>query len=180
MIIRQVQSIGTLVDEFSSFARMPQPSIKLVDIVTILKLSVKTEEARYPEIEYGLSLPEREVLFECDSIQIGQLLTNLFKNAAEAIMQKIQDLPKGSKTIGKISLKLLEEDNNLFVIITDNGAGFPDGILENATEPYVTSRDNGTGLGLAIAKKIMDDHQGELIIKNNPEDGATVSLIFKK
>ena len=58
--------------------------------------------------------------------------------------------------------------------------GFPDEILENATEPYVTSRDNGSGLGLAIAKKIMDDHQGELIIKNNPVDGATVSLIFKK
>ena len=69
---------------------------------------------------------------------------------------------------------------NLIVIITDNGTGFPNEILENATEPYVTSRDNGTGLGLAIAKKIMDDHQGELIIKNNPKEGATVSLVFKK
>ena len=180
MIIRQVQSIGTLVDEFSSFARMPQPSIKLVDIVTILKLSVKTEEARYPEIEYELNLPEREVLFKCDSIQIGQLLTNLFKNAAEAIMNSMAGLPEQSKRSGKISLNLLEDDQNLLVIITDNGAGFPDEILENATEPYVTSRDNGSGLGLAIAKKIMDDHQGELIIKNNPDDGATVSLIFKK
>ena len=141
---------------------------------------MKTEEARYPEIEYELNLPEREVLFKCDSIQIGQLLTNLFKNAAEAIMNSMEGLPEQSKRIGKISLNLLEDDQDLLVIITDNGAGFPDEILENATEPYVTSRDNGSGLGLAIAKKIMDDHQGELIIKNNPVDGATVSLIFKK
>jgi len=176
-IVRQVEDIGRMVDEFSSFARMPQPEMKSVNLVELCHQAIFLEGNRYPEIEYDAGLPEEPVTLQCDRQQISQVVTNLLKNAAESVSSLVAEnsAPNGG---GRIALELDMNETNVTVSITDNGKGFPPDLLDRITEPYVTTREKGTGLGLAIAKKIMEDHAGELVLTNNPELGATALLRF--
>ncbi len=177
IIVRQVEGIGRMVDEFSSFARMPQPELKEVNLSDLCNQSLFLERNRYPDIDYEIIMPIDPVMVSVDRQQINRTLTNVLKNAAESISA---NLTNGSETSGQINLALDEGDEQIIIYITDNGKGFQEDLLDQITEPYVTTRDRGSGLGLAIATKIMEDHNGELLLHNLDTGGAQVSLIFRK
>ena len=171
-IIRQVGDIGRMVDEFSNFARMPAPTMQLVDLTDLCRQQVFLQRNGNPGLDYGLDLPDRPVQCVCDGRQVAQVLTNILKNAKEGI-----DGRGGTELEpGRIALSLTENSDRIVITVNDNGKGFPEEGREQLTEPYVTLRERGTGLGLAIVKKIMDDHQGALELLDAPEGGARVVL----
>ncbi|MCW9046036.1 MAG: PAS domain-containing sensor histidine kinase [Alphaproteobacteria bacterium] len=175
-ITRHVEDIGQMIDEFTSFARMPQPKINLHNLSETCREAIFLEKNRHPDIEFKAEIPVEEILVQCDEKQIGRALTNILKNAAESVSSAM----KVSENIdaGQVSIVLAKLENKIKVTIDDNGFGFPPELKDRLTEPYVTSRAKGTGLGLAIVKKIMEEHGGELILSNNETGGARVELIF--
>ena len=180
-----------MVDEFSSFARMPQLSLKNENLSEICRGVMTLETNRHPDIGYDADLPADNIQLYCDHRQVSRALTNLFKNAAEAIIGREegqgektpQGIPKGEIHVtlgtgpGKDKDGNLEE-NVVTLTIEDNGRGLPKENREQLTEPYVTTRTKGTGLGLAIVKKIMEDHNGHLLLEDRDGGGASVSLVF--
>jgi two-component system nitrogen regulation sensor histidine kinase NtrY len=177
-IVRQVGDIGRMVDEFSSFARMPAPSMRDEDLSELIRQTVFLQRNARPEITFEMHLPEDgPVRFTFDSRQVGQALTNLLKNATEAIDGRGRP-EDGQLPPGRISVRLVEQADRTSVVVEDNGKGLPVENRERLTEPYVTTRSKGTGLGLAIVKKIMEDHGGELTLDERPGGGACVSLVF--
>jgi two-component system nitrogen regulation sensor histidine kinase NtrY len=177
-IVRQVGDIGRMVDEFSSFARMPSPVMREENLSEICHHAVVLQKAAQPSIEFIEVLPSSPVRRSFDSRQIGQALTNILKNAAEAIEGR--DSPDGRPPAkGRIAIELRVDSNGQAVIsVSDNGRGLPKQGRERLIEPYVTTRAKGTGLGLAIVKKIMEDHGGDLVLEDNDGGGARVRLIF--
>ncbi len=180
-IIRQVEDIGRMVDEFSAFARMPQPELKRIDLVDLCQQSLFLEKNRFPEIKYESEKLDDAVMHRCDRLQVGRALTNVLKNAAESIDAKEKEAAVAIPS-GEIILKLELGEDVVSIDIYDNGKGFPEDLIDRITEPYVTTRNKGSGLGLAIAAKIMEDHGGELKLNNNQEKGggAVVSLLFRR
>lgn len=172
-IIRQVGDIGSMVDEFSSFARMPAPQIRDRDLVDICRHAVFLQRTGSPDIAFVAELPELPLVVACDERLIGQALTNLLKNATEAIQSREQ--PTAS---GRVILRLWADDGRVVVEVEDNGRGLPTENRDRLTEPYVTTRTKGTGLGLAIVKKIMEDHGGDVYLDDASGGGARVGLIF--
>lgn len=175
-IIRQVNDIGRMVDEFSSFARMPAPIFKIENIVELVHQAVFLQQVAHPEISYDVKLPETPILLRCDSRQIAQTLTNLLKNAAESIEGRHADTSDAPP--GKIAIDVILAAPLMRISITDNGRGLPKENRERLTEPYVTTRAKGTGLGLAIVKKIMEEHGGKLLLGDAPDCGAVIQLVF--
>ncbi len=178
-IVRQVDDIGRLVDEFSSFARMPAPVMTEEDLGELCHQSVFLQRGAHPEIEFDCALPDEPVRVVCDGHQIGQVLTNLLQNAAESIEGRSPPR-NGELAPGHVAVRILPEGERIVVEVDDNGRGLPRDVRERLTEPYVTTRLKGTGLGLAIAKKIMEDHRGELLLEDREGGGARVSLIFRQ
>ncbi|MBC7953900.1 MAG: PAS domain-containing sensor histidine kinase [Rhodospirillaceae bacterium] len=174
-IIRQVGDIGRMVDEFSSFARMPAPQMKTEDLAEICRQSMFLQRTGYPDVSFESQLPEGKAPQVCDGRLIGQGLTNLLKNAVEAIQgREGTDLPRGL-----IRLTLSGQPGQWLIEISDNGKGLPAENRDRLTEPYMTTRAKGTGLGLAIVKKIMEDHGGDLYLEDAPGGGARVGMIFR-
>ena len=181
-IVRQVEDIGRMVDEFSAFARMPQPTMKPEDLVEICRQAVFLERNRTPDIPIETSFPDGAIMINCDSRQISRALTNVLKNAAESIDGR---LASGTSKMDKgwIRVTLMEETRSSAVdvfdefriVVEDNGRGLPED-RERLTEPYMTTRGKGTGLGLAIVRKIMEDHQGVVLLNNRDGGGAVVTL----
>lgn len=181
-IIRHVEDIGRMVDEFSSFARMPRPQLQHEDLRTIVEQAVFLERNRHPTIDIKSVLPTEPVSILCDNRQIAQAIVNLLKNAAEAIIGRESTgdtpLPPGEITV-RINAPLGGTDGEVELIVDDNGRGLPQENRDRLTEPYVTTRVKGTGLGLAIVKKIMEDHQGELVLTDREGGGTRVVLLFR-
>lgn len=177
-IVRQVGDIGRMVDEFSSFARMPAPVMAEEDLADLCRRAVFLQRTAHPKVNFACEVPERPVLVSCDGRQIGQALTNLLQNAAEAL----EGMERGGrgKSLGNVALRIVHEGDRTVVEIEDDGPGFPKHLRERLTEPYVTTRSKGTGLGLAIVKKIMEDHGGDLILADREGGGARVRLVFNK
>jgi two-component system nitrogen regulation sensor histidine kinase NtrY len=176
-IVRQVGDIGRMVDEFSSFARMPAPVMRLENLNALARQTVFLQQSGNPGIRYRTELPSEPLMVRCDPRQIGQAITNLMKNAAESIEGRTQ--PDGERLRpGEIVLRLGARDGRVEIAVEDNGRGLPDEDRERLTEPYVTTRVKGTGLGLAIVKKIMEDHGGDLIMDDRPGGGAIVRLVL--
>lgn len=176
-IIRQVGDIGRMVDEFSSFARMPQPQMKRELAQELLQHSVFLQQVAHPSITFTISTPEAPIYIECDGRLITQALTNVLKNATEAVAARVA---KDDKSPGEVRVKVeVTEEHALFRIV-DNGIGLPTDNRNRLTEPYVTTRVKGTGLGLAIVRKIIEDHAGELSLADGPVDGtgAEVRLLL--
>jgi two-component system nitrogen regulation sensor histidine kinase NtrY len=172
-IIRQVDHIGRLVGEFSSFARMPAPNIKPEDFIKTCKEEIFLQQQAHPHIKFEFISSLPEISFSYDREQMGQVLTNLLKNAVEAIEVK-------APLEGHIQVFLKEEDEKIILSISDNGIGLPSEGRERLTEPYVTFRDKGTGLGLAIVKKIVEDHGGIVSFHDGPLGGAEIQLAFAR
>ncbi|MEQ9488410.1 MAG: PAS domain-containing sensor histidine kinase [Alphaproteobacteria bacterium] len=170
-IIRQVGDIGRMVDEFSNFAKMPAPTMTDVDLADLCRQQVFLQRSANPDIDYDVDIPE-SMHQRCDGRQIAQVITNVLQNAKDAIDgRRGDDLPKG-----RISLILSQNQTHTSIVVTDNGKGFPTEHRDRLTEPYVTTREKGTGLGLAIVKKIVEDHDGTLVLGDASPSGAKVTL----
>jgi len=176
-ISRHVGDIGRMVEEFVSFARLPTPRFANEDLDGILKKAVFSAQVANPSIDYQLDVPAEPVLFYCDERQITQIMTNLLKNAAEAIEGRLVTHPERTE-LGRIRIALACRGDTVQVVIEDNGGGFPPADIHAMLEPYVTTRTKGTGLGLAIVKKIVEDHKGQISLENIPGSGAKVTLSF--
>ncbi len=174
-IIRQVADIGRMVDEFSSFARMPQPRMKEDDLMDVCRQAMFMQRTGYPDVRFETLLPDHVPMITCDSHLLGQALTNLLKNAVESIHGRD---PGDSQEPGLVRLTMSVGGKDVRVDIDDNGRGLPKEDRDRLTEPYVTTRAKGTGLGLAIVRKIMEDHGGALLLEDGPLGGARVSLVF--
>ncbi len=176
-IIRQVGDIGRMVDEFSSFARMPVPVMRRENAQELVQQAIFLQREGNPDITYETRLPKEPVYFECDGRLVAQALTNVLKNAGEAIASR---RAKGDDTPGRISLALAQEDERAMFRVTDNGIGLPHDERHRLTEPYVTTRAKGTGLGLAIVRKVAEDHGGDIALADaaDEQQGAEVTLAF--
>jgi len=180
-IIRQVGDLRRMVDEFSSFARMPKPVFRVENLTNIVSQAVFLQEVSAPNIEFKFKAPAKPVELCCDSRQIAQAMTNLLKNAVESI----QDAAAGKtgkardKKLGKVRIDMKSGPNKLEIKVEDNGPGLPEDMMERLLEPYVTTRTKGTGLGLAIVRKIMEDHYGSISLENRiGGKGAVITLNF--
>jgi len=176
-IIRQVGELRKMVDEFSSFARLPKPVFRSEDAVDLVRQAMFLQEVAHPEINYAFSALEEVPAIECDRHQFGQAMTNVLKNAAEAIEARRRDAEVDYR--GLIEVAVDTDENNLTVSVTDNGVGLPQG-GQRIMEPYVTTREKGTGLGLAIVKKIVEEHGGEISFAAAPGGGTTAILRFAR
>jgi two-component system nitrogen regulation sensor histidine kinase NtrY len=174
-IMRQVVDIGRMVDEFSAFARMPMPVLQDQDINELCRQAVFMQSTGRPDITFVQDMPPQPTRTVCDGRQIAQALTNILKNAAEAIDGRTADDHKDLPS-GQITLQVKLEPEQVVIVVSDNGKGLPIEDRNRLTEPYVTTRVKGTGLGLAIVKKILEDHHGALLLAERPEGGAQVTL----
>lgn len=174
-IVRQVGDLRNIVDEFSSFARMPKPVFREESLTDIVGHSVFLFEVAHSDIAFKFDAPDEVANLLCDRRQIGQAVTNLLKNAAEAIeSRRTRD---GKDLAGAVIASITESKDHFDVMVQDNGIGLPEN-KERLVEPYVTTRASGSGLGLAIVKKIVEEHQGEILFEDAPEGGARVTLRF--
>jgi two-component system nitrogen regulation sensor histidine kinase NtrY len=173
-IVRQVNDLRRIVDEFSSFARMPKPLFRMESLVDIARQAMFLHEVAHPALAFHLEAPETMPNMVCDRRQIGQALTNVVKNAVEAIEARREGeaLPRG-----EVKLTIAPDDTRLILTVSDNGVGLPverDRIIE----PYMTTRSRGTGLGLAIVKKIVEEHFGTIAFTDREGGGTVVTMCF--
>ena len=159
VIVRQTNDLRRIVDEFSKFARMPEPVRKDEDLVALVKAAVLLQENGQPDVRFVKSLPADPAMLDLDATMIGQALINLIKNAGESIETQREKLIPGYQ--GEIRVTLSLNDTDAKMTISDNGTGLPPD-RARLFEPYVTSREKGTGLGLPIVKKIIEEHGGTL------------------
>ena len=165
IIVRQTNDLRHIVDEFSKFARMPEPQQNAEDIVAMLRDSVVLQDAGQPDVTFEYDLPDGPLLVDLDRGMISQAFGNLLKNAAEATETKAKSMPPD--WIRKVKIYCEQEADYAVVKIADNGVGLPPD-RSRLFEPYVTTREKGTGLGLPIVKKIIEDHGGTLSLHTAP------------
>ena len=168
-ISRQVDDIGKLIDEFSSFARMPEPEIKLDNLSKCLNESFLLFSNSHKNIKFSINKEKQDIYFQFDKFQISQCFNNLIKNAVEAV----EKIPNPS-----ISINLKTENNKIFIDVIDNGIGISKEMANKIFEPYFTTKNKGTGLGLSIVKKIIEDHNGKIKIDKNKQMAGITSLII--
>jgi two-component system, NtrC family, nitrogen regulation sensor histidine kinase NtrY len=174
-IIRHVGDIGRMVDEFSAFARMPQPVIKPEDIGRVAREALVLQKTARPQIMWHTQIPEQGPVAPCDRRLLRQALTNLLQNAADAVAMRDETRAGG----GTIGLSIEAGETEVRIIVTDDGVGLPLEDRARLTEPYVTHKPKGTGLGLAIVKKIMEDHGGRLTLDDRLDGpGAVATLVL--
>ena len=168
VIIRQTGDLRRIVDEFSKFARMPEPDRRIEDLARLVRDTAVLQDAGFEDIAVTADLPEGCVMAEIDPTMIGQALTNMAKNACEAIDTLCEKgAPDGHE--GRVALTLRVDEDEAQITITDNGVGLPED-RARLFEPYVTTREKGTGLGLPIVKKIIEEHGGQLTLADAAPD----------
>ncbi len=172
-IVKHVGDIGHMVNEFSSFARMPEAVMKPHNINRILQDIFILNKQAHPDIRFDFASHPAANNLMCDDQQIRQAVTNIITNALDSVTARLQKTPEPA---GKISLTVTTQNEWLDISIEDNGIGLPkDRDPQSLTEPYVTLREKGTGLGLAIVKKILEDHKGQIHFQNL-DHGARITL----
>lgn len=177
-IIRQVESLELMVDEFSAFARMPAPELVATDVGVILENTIFAQGVSFPEIRFRKNgrWPGSTVVHG-DERLLSQALTNVLKNSSEAVQRKIESgVSRGFQ--GEVMIEVIDTGSSLAIHVTDNGPGWPFKDTDRLMEPYVTTRDGGTGLGLAIVKRIVEDHGGQLKLKAREEAEGARTLIY--
>jgi len=176
IIIRQVDGMRKMVDEFSAFARMPVPVYKKANLTNLVKELGSISLLSNKLINVKIKTPKKNIIAVIDENQIRQALQNIISNAINSMLEQ----KKINNTKYELAIELKERVNNRYaILVIDSGMGLPNNMLEDLTDPYVTTRKNGTGLGLAIVKKIMEDHNGELILNNLKDNsGVCASLVF--
>ena len=179
-IIRQVADIGRMVDEFSSFARMPKPSLEVVDVREGLRDAVFLMQVGHPDVDVTVDLPDEPMTGRFDVRLLSQVITNLIKNGIEAI-----DAVEPSAERGHVEVSGSTSHGALIIDVIDDGIGLPHENRQLLHEPYMTTREKGTGLGLAIVRKIVEEHSGTIELMDAPDvaeggQGAMVRLSFPK
>ena len=177
-IVRQVDDIKRMVDEFSSFARMPKATPVSDDLSSTIRQVLFLMRVGHPEIAFNDHLPDENVIAVFDRRLLSQALTNVIKNATEGI----NALPEHERTTPAIDVSLsIGEDDVVSIDIVDNGKGFPTENRQRLLEPYMTTRAEGTGLGLPIVAKILEDHGGGIELLDAPQGrGARVRMYFPR
>jgi two-component system, NtrC family, nitrogen regulation sensor histidine kinase NtrY len=171
-IIRQVGDLRRMVDEFSSFARMPKPIFREEALIDICRQAVFLHEVAHPAIHFTIDVDDPAIRLLCDRRQLGQALTNIIKNGIEAIEEQ------GEISTGKISVHASKDSSDVVIVsVSDNGIGLPQE-RGRLAEPYMTTRARGTGLGLAIVKKIVEEHGGHLHFSDQTGGGSLVTMRF--
>jgi len=184
VITRQTDDIRRIVDEFSKFARMPELRRKNEELNALIESTVSLQQAGQPDVLINFVKTEQPVIISIDATLINQALTNILKNAGEAIEARKQRVLDSDEK-GKIDVNLQDQPDIIILHITDNGIGLPQD-RSGLFEPYVTTREKGTGLGLAIVKKIIEEHGGTLKLEDasssqtNNITGAKVSIELPK
>jgi two-component system, NtrC family, nitrogen regulation sensor histidine kinase NtrY len=177
-IVRQVGDLRKMVDEFSSFARLPKPVFRQEDALDLVRQALFLQEVAHPQIDFAIASEEEgRVIISADRHQVGQAMTNVLKNAVEAIEARAKNAEPDYR--GRISVGLSADDSDVIVTVEDNGIGLPQD-RERIVEPYVTTREKGTGLGLAIVNKIVEEHGGEMGFSGASGGGTRVTLRFAR
>ena len=183
-IIRQVGDLRKMVDEFSSFARLPKPVFRAEDPIDLARQAVFLQEVARPDLSFSFHADEAaQGRILCDRHQFGQAMTNVLKNAVEAIEARARTAAPDWR--GRIAVTMRGTDDadagtgSIAITIADNGIGLPQD-RERIAEPYVTTREKGTGLGLAIVKKIVEEHGGEMVFASAEDGGTLVTLRFAR
>ena len=185
VIIRQTNDLRRIVDEFSKFARMPEPIKRPTNVTKLLKDVILLFQVSSPKINIVFNNLYDDFNISIDETMINQAFTNLIKNAGEAIESKLNSQPD-LKFDPEIRITIDQIMNDLEITIEDNGIGLPNQGRSRLFEPYVTNRDNGTGLGLSIVKKIIEEHNGSLeLLDASPFSktdsfGAKMRIVFPK
>jgi two-component system nitrogen regulation sensor histidine kinase NtrY len=172
-IVRQVTDIGRMVDEFSAFARMPNPVFADADLVALCRHAVVLQQTAHPDIHFETQFPSNALTMACDGGLLAQAVTNLLRNAIEAIEGRTA--PEGGEKVpdGIISVSLEVSADQVRITVEDNGRGLPETQRDRLTEPYITTRAKGTGLGLAIVKRIIEQHDGDLRLDDRTDPDAS-------
>ena len=182
-IVRHVDQIGRLVNEFSAFARMPEPVFQDERLAQIVNDAVLLQRTARPDIAFDVDLGRPELMLACDHAKVGQVLTNLLQNAIDAIDAKGDAKAEGREDRephGHVRVRVLEEERAIIVQIEDDGVGLPPQHRERLFEPYVTTKAKGTGLGLAIVRKIMEEHEGSIDLGEAAGGGTSARLVFPR
>ena len=185
VIIRQTNDLRRIVDEFSKFARMPEPIKRPTNVTKLLKDVILLFQVSSPKISIVFNNLYDDFNVSIDETMINQAFTNLIKNAGEAIESKLNSQPD-LKFDPEIRITIDQIMNDLEITIEDNGIGLPNQGRSRLFEPYVTNRENGTGLGLSIVKKIIEEHNGSLeLLDASPFSktdsfGAKMRIVFPK
>lgn len=177
-ILRQVSDIGRMVQEFSDFARMPKPTPVRFDLAALITDVVFAQRVVHPDFKFVLELPKQGLEIEGDERMLGQAVTNIVKNAAEALSRRPEtDEAQGQITV---SVDVADQDGLVTIQVEDNGPGFPQEARDQLMEPYVTTREGGTGLGLAIVNRVIMDHGGSVQLLETPDggEGAIVKIVL--
>ena len=174
-ITRQVADIGRMVEEFSGFARMPKPTFGKFNLVDMVESVAFSQRMTTPTTSVTVTAPPHPVEVQGDERMLAQALTNLVKNAAEAVERHIE---AGAPGKGSVAIDVFRDGEEVQITVRDNGAGFPVEDRERLLEPYVTTRKNGVGLGLAIVTRIVEDHGGRIWLGDNElaGNGARVDI----
>ncbi len=175
-ILRQVADIGRMVDEFSGFARMPAPRFEPMDIAATAREAVFDLRLSFSDVRFDIEGDEAPISLTCDGRLIAQALTNVLKNAAEAVQSRCAK--EGEPKEGRVLMRIAHDDADVTIDIIDNGAGFPVRDRDRLVEPYVTTRTKGTGLGLAIVRRVVEDHGGSLSLSDAPPPGPGAMVRF--
>ena len=176
VIVRQTNDLRRIVDEFSKFARMPEPERRKIDLIPTLSSIVLLQETGQPGVKFERDICEGPIMADLDETMISQALTNLIKNAGEAI-ESLEEKGAPVGLVPTVRVSCEQTDGRAVIRISDNGIGLPQD-RARLFEPYVTTRDKGTGLGLPIVKKIIEEHGGSLFLEDaevfggNPSPGA--------
>lgn len=176
-IIRQVGDLRKMVDEFSSFARLPKPVFRAEDASDLVRQSLFLQEVAHTSIDFSFACDAMAMPIQCDRHQFGQCMTNVLKNAVEAIETKARQAEVDFR--GRIVVTLSGDHDTVTISVTDNGIGLP-ADRERILEPYMTTREKGTGLGLAIVHKIVEEHGGEMAFTPEPGGGTRVTMRFAR
>ena len=174
-ITRQVADIGRMVEEFSGFARMPKPTFGEFNLVDMIQSVAFAQRMATPGISVVVNAPNHAVPMRGDERMLAQAMTNVAKNAAEAVERALE---VGEMKSGSVTIDIFQDEDEVQISIRDNGPGFPTEDRDRLLEPYVTTRKNGVGLGLAIVTRIIEDHGGRIWLGDNEQaaSGARVDI----
>ena len=182
-IIRQVGDIGRIVDEFSSFARMPKAQMELQDVGEVVHQTVDLFQLGRADIDFKTNLPKQPVIRYCDRRLLAQAVTNLIKNATEGVQAAMEQPTLEPGYRGLIEAEVSAADETVTISIIDNGCGLPKKDRSRLVEPYMTTRAKGTGIGLAVVNRVTEQHGGTLLLEDAPlapgrSHGAAVRMVL--
>lgn len=166
-IVQQVEAMKQMVAAFSEYAKAPEMQLAEFDLAALIRQVADLYHAQDPRVAFGLSLDQRATTLEADPGRIRQLLNNLLTNSLEALDGRANPV---------IMIETKRAGDQIVLTVIDNGPGFQGGLIEQAFDPYVTSKPKGTGLGLAIVRRIVEEHGGQVELDNAPQGGARICI----